>query len=101
MKLAALDTAVLNVNPRTNWIFVRVRLDDGVEGVGEAPLTGGEPLFRAYCALLADDFRGRDLADVRARLATYPHSPGGLVASAAKSAIEQALIDAEARAHGG
>ncbi|MEP6679528.1 MAG: mandelate racemase/muconate lactonizing enzyme family protein, partial [Betaproteobacteria bacterium] len=43
---------------------------------------------------------GRDIADVRMRLATYPHSPGGLVASAAKSAIEQALLDAEGRSRG-
>ena len=100
MKLATLDTVVLNVNARTNWIFVRVRLDDGAEGVGEGSLNGWEPLVRTYCTLLADDFRGRDLADVRARLATYPHSPGGLVASAAKSAIEQALVDAEARSRG-
>src|SRR5262249_37285563 len=100
MKLATLDTAVLNVNARTNWIFVRVRLDDGAGGVGEASLNGWEALVRAHCAQVADDFRGRDVADVRARLATYPHSPGGLVASAAKSAIEQALVDAEGRSRG-
>jgi len=100
MKLAAIDTHVLNVNARTNWIFVCVRLDDGAEGVGEASLNGWEPLVRAYCAQLGEDFRGGELAAVRARLATYPHSPGGLVASAAKSAIEQALIDAEGRSRG-
>ena len=100
MKLATLDTAVLNVNARTNWIFVRARLDDGADGVGEASLNGWEALVRAHCAQLADDFRGRDLADIRARLATYPHSPGGLIASATKSAIEQALVDAESRSRG-
>lgn len=100
MKLAAIDTCVFNVNARTNWIFVRVRLDDGTDGVGEASLNGWEPLVRAYCAQLAEDLCGSELPAVRARLATYPHSPGGLVASAAKSAIEQALIDAEGRSRG-
>ncbi len=100
MKLAALDTVALNVNARTNWLFVRVRLDDGAPGVGEASLNGWEPLVHTYCARLAEDFCGLALDDLRARLATYPHAPGGLVASAAKSAIEQALVDGEGRSRG-
>lgn len=70
MKLAALGLFVLNVSARTNWMFVRVRLDDGTQGVGEASLNGWEPLLRAYCAELAEDFRGRDIGAVRACLAT-------------------------------
>ena len=100
MKLASIRTDVLNVSARTNWTFVRVRLDDGSEGVGEASLNGWEPLLRAYVTMLADELAGTALPQVRARLATFPHSPGGLVSSACRSAIEQALVDAEGRARG-
>ena len=100
MKLAALSTHVFNVSARTNWTFVRVRLSDGSEGVGEASLNGWEPLVEAHCAQLAQACVGRDVAALRARLPTYPHSPGGLAANAARSAIEQALVDAEGRARG-
>jgi len=100
MKLASIRTDVLNVSARTNWTFVRVRLDDGSEGVGEASLNGWEPLLRAYVTMLADELAGTALPQVRARLATFPHSPGGLVANACRSAIEQALVDAEGRARG-
>jgi galactonate dehydratase len=100
MKLAAIDTHVFNVSARTNWTFVRLRFDDGAEGIGEASLNGWEPLLVAYARQLAATLAGLDADAVRARLATYPHSPGGLVASAVRSAVEQALCDAEARAQG-
>lgn len=100
MKLASIATHVLNVNARTNWTFVRVRFDDGSEGIGEASLNGWESLVVAYAADLDRVLAGQEAEGLPARLATYPHSPGGLVAHAVRSAIEQAFCDAMARAAG-
>lgn len=100
MKLVSIATHVLNVNARTNWTFVRVRFDDGSEGIGEASLNGWESLVVAYAADRGRALAGQDAAALPARLATYPHSPGGLVAHAVRSAIEQACCDAMARAAG-
>jgi len=100
MKIAALETCVLNVSARTNWTFVRARLADGAEGVGEASLNGWEPLLLVYGGMLSRALVGQEIDAARLRLRTYPHSPGGLVANAARSAAEQALCDAEARSRG-
>ena len=100
MKLASIETHVLNVNARTNWTFVRARFDDGSEGIGEASLNGWESLVVAYAADLGGALGGIDATALPARLVTYPHSAGGLVAHAVRSAIEQACCDALARAAG-
>ncbi len=95
--IVALDAIVVNVSPKTNWTFVAVTLDDGAVGWGECSLNGWEPLLVAQANELARAGCGRTVADV-GRLACYvPHSPGGLVAHAVRSAVEQALADLAAR----
>ena len=98
--IAALEPVVVNVSPKTNWTFVAVTLSDGAVGWGECSLNGWEPLLVAQAHLLAADARGRDVADVGDLVRYLPHSPGGLVAHAVKSATEQALTDLRARAAG-
>lgn len=98
--IVALDAVVVNVSPRTNWTFVAITLDDGAVGWGECSLNGWEPLLVAQAQMLAREACGRSMADV-GHLARYvPHSPGGLVAHAVRSAVEQALADVVARAAG-
>jgi len=98
--IASLEPVVVNVSPKTNWTFVAVTLSDGATGWGECSLNGWEPLLVAQAHMLAAEARGRDAADVGDLVRYLPHSPGGLVAHAVKSATEQALIDLRACAAG-
>jgi len=98
--IASVEPVVVNVSPKTNWTFVAVTLSDGATGWGECSLNGWEPLLVAQARMLAADARGRDTADPGDLVRYLPHSPGGLVAHAVKSATEQALTDLRARAAG-
>jgi galactonate dehydratase len=92
----------LHVNPKTNWTFVRIALDDGSIGWGECSLNGWEPLQQRFAEMFAAHVVGASVGSARDAAAlceTYLHSPGGLIAHSVKSATEQALIDALARAH--
>ena len=100
MRIAAVTFQVLNVNARTNWSFVRVELDGGAVGTGEASLNGYEPLLDACVRALAATLVGTEVEAGWRHLVTRPHAPGGLAQNAAKSAVAQALADAEARAAG-
>ena len=100
MRVAAIESRILNVSARTNWYFVRVHTDAGVAGIGEASLNGYERLLDACLAELAPSLVGGPLDDALPRLATYPHAPAGLVGNAIRSAIRQAFVDARAKAQG-
>ncbi|MEO7403952.1 MAG: hypothetical protein ABIU95_09815, partial [Burkholderiales bacterium] len=82
MKITQLSYHVLHVSAKTNWSFMRVRLDDAITGWGECSLNGWEPLQREYTARWADALAGASISDVDSieRLcAIHLHSPGGLV----------------------
>ncbi len=98
--IAALEPVVVHVSPKTNWTFVAVTLTDGATGWGECSLNGWEPLLVAQVARLAREAVGRGVDDTADLVRYLPHSPGGLVAHAAGSAVEQALADLRARAAG-
>ena len=99
-RVAAFRAHAVNVTPRTNWVFVALATDDGIVGIGEASLNGWEPLLLAHAATLADVLAGADVAVVAALTRYIPHSPGGLVAHAVTSALEQAWTDNAARRAG-
>jgi len=96
--IAAIEAIVVNVSSKTNWTFVSVTTDGGVAGWGECSLNRWEPLLMAYAEVLARDFVGRDVASAIAGIRYLPHSPGGLVAHAVRSALEQAITDVSAQA---
>lgn len=100
MKITDIRPLVFNVTAKTNWFFLKVTLSDGAYGYGEASLNGWERPMLAYLGDVRDALVGNTVADVRPLLRTFPNSPGGLVANAIRSGLEQALLDAEARARG-
>ncbi|MEO8134108.1 MAG: mandelate racemase/muconate lactonizing enzyme family protein [Betaproteobacteria bacterium] len=95
-----LEPVVVNISPKTNWSFIAVTTSDGATGWGECSLNGWEPLLIAQAQMLARDAQGRDLGATDALVRYLPHTPGGLVAHAVKSATEQALADLRAQAAG-
>src|SRR5258705_4389326 len=96
-KVAAVETLVVNVSPKTNWTFVAVTTDDGETGWGECSLNRWEPLLVASVDMLSGDVCGHTLEAAFDAVRYVPHSPGGLAMHAAKSAVEQALTDLRAQ----
>jgi galactonate dehydratase len=99
-KIARIEPLILNVSEKTNWFFLRVTLDDGTTGLGEASLNGWETAQLAYAETLSGRIIGKPVRDIDALLSVYPHSPGGLIASSVASGIEQAITDAQAKRAG-
>jgi galactonate dehydratase len=95
-----LRPVIVGVAPKTNWSFVVAETDDGLAGVGECSLNGWEPLLAARVRMREREFAGLDEASIFVRLRILPHCPGGLVAHAVDSAIEQALVDIAAKRAG-
>ncbi len=98
MTLTDLRTHVLNVSPKTNWVFVTAHDRDGNVGLGEASLNGMEPIVREAVRMQAQALIGMDVSTARDAIEVLPRGPGGLAWSAATSAIEQAITDLIARA---
>lgn len=98
--IAALELIIVNISPKTNWSFIAVTTEDGVTGWGECSLNGWEPLLIAQSEMLAHTARGRNIETPGNLISYLPHTPGGLVAHAVKSATEQALVDLRARRAG-
>ena len=100
MHITRIEPLVLNVSQKTNWLFIRVTADDGRTGLGEGSLNGWEPAQLAHAGMLAQELTGLTVDEALTRVAVYPHSPGGLIASSIASAIEQALVDLQAQQAG-
>jgi galactonate dehydratase len=99
-KITQLRAHAVGITPRTNWVFLELVTDDGVTGVGEASLNGWEPLLLAYADRLSRSLAGCDVMALERATRYLPHSPGGLVAHAVRSALEQAWTDNRARRAG-
>jgi len=97
MHVARIEPLILNVSEKTNWFFIRVTLDDGTTGLGEASLNGWETAQLAYADALSSQIVGIRIDAIEQLLRVYPHSPGGLIASSIVSGIEQAIADARSK----
>ncbi|MEP6658201.1 MAG: mandelate racemase/muconate lactonizing enzyme family protein [Betaproteobacteria bacterium] len=99
-RIAAVEAVIVNVSAKTNWTFVALTTDEGITGWGECSLNGWETLLSAQIARVASDVVGRPLTAPGTALRYLPHSPGGLIAHATRSALEQACTDARALTQG-
>ncbi len=88
------------VTPKTNWSFLRVSDSDGRVGWGECTLAGQEALLAAEVARVAPRLSGEPVGARNRLCRILPHAPGGLVAHAVTSALEQALWDLTGQASG-
>jgi galactonate dehydratase len=110
LKVTALEVVVVKVNQRGDWIFVRLKTDKGVTGLGEASHGGGFTqasrdrnaamqkalaeffeLVRGQSPFEIERYRERGRAKARA---------GGRLTATAFSALEQAMWDVAGRALG-
>jgi len=102
MRIAAIETLVVDGGMR-NWVFVQVRTDEGIAGLGEATLEGKAETMVAAVGELARLVQGEDPRRIQHLWqAMYRHSfwRGGPVIMSAISGIEQALWDITGKAAG-
>ena len=81
---------------RTNWVFVKVYTDEGIDGVGEATLEYKEKALTGAVEHIRDALTGKDPRDIEAIWhGTYRDAywRGGPVLMSALSAVEIALWD--------
>lgn len=91
-KVQRVSAHVLNVSDRTNWFFMALRDDTGRTAWGEASINGWEPVLLAACERIRPDVEGQTLETALQRLRPHAQSPGGLVANAVVSALQQGLL---------
>ena len=97
-RLASLDLIAVSVTPKTVWTFVRATGADGVQGIGEATLTGQETAI-AVVAERAGPGVVQDYArDAGAIFGTLPFET--IAEASFSSGLMQALRDLEARQQG-
>lgn len=93
LKVACVSAHTLKVSPKTRWIFVRLALENGVEGFGEATDFIEHDEVLRMISKFATKLPGRsDASELLARSA----AEGGAMRVAC-SGIEQALMDATAK----
>jgi galactonate dehydratase len=102
LRLSAVELIPVRATARTVWLFVRLRTDAGLTGLGEASDAFGfanttaadAATMRAQLQTFFDLVRGGSPLDVeRFRQSGMPLVKGDLVSATAFSAIEQAMWD--------
>ncbi|GAA1000557.1 galactonate dehydratase [Acrocarpospora macrocephala] len=102
MKLRSLTTYICDAY-RTNWVFVKLETDDGIEGWGEATLEYREHTVEAALLALEHGLAGRELGNIQGWWQDAYRDAywrGGPVLTSALSAIEMALWDIKGKALG-
>jgi galactonate dehydratase len=110
MRIKALQTALMGVPssggqaPRRNWIFLRVQTDQGITGIGEATTESHE---HAVVAMIEQHFAPMLIGEDPTRINYLWQQMqrrfwwrGGVAATSALSAIDQALWDIAGKAYG-
>ena len=95
MKVTDVKTFVVDCF-RTNWVFVKVYTDEGVDGVGEATLEYKEKALLGAVEHIRDYLVGQDPRDIERHyhdIYRDAYWRGGAVLMSALSAVETALWD--------
>ena len=92
MKIQAIETHTVDVNHRGNWVFVKVRADDGSTGVGEAS-QGQDGRVAQIIEELSSGLIGQDVFQIEGFHRQFYHEHEGRPYHTAVSGIEHALWD--------
>ncbi|RAV20930.1 mandelate racemase/muconate lactonizing enzyme family protein [Paenibacillus contaminans] len=102
LKIVDIETYIVG-NPWKNWLFVKVRTDEGIEGIGEGTLNGFAKTVEAAVHELKHLVIGMDPFDVETiglRLFRDVYSDGGQIQGSTLAAIETACWDIMGKATG-
>ena len=103
LRITGLEVFVVKVNARGNWVFVRLRSDKGLTGLGEASHgMGSDDSMRSALKECFEFVREQSPFDVEGyRLRAWQFaSKGGRLTATAFSGIEQAMWDLAGKALG-
>ncbi len=93
MKITNIETVVIHVNQRGDWVFVHVHTDAGLTGLGEASHSGNDALLIATLEIFKQQLLGQNPLDINRLWRRLARVDGGRVAHTALSGLEQALWD--------
>ncbi|MFJ7239837.1 mandelate racemase/muconate lactonizing enzyme family protein [Streptomyces olivaceus] len=94
-RITGMEVFVVRVNHRGNWIFVRLRTDRGLHGLGEASHGGGtDEDMKRELGVFFRQVRDRSPFDIAAyRRSAFPRAAHGKLRATAFAALEQAQWD--------
>ena len=92
-KIANIETEIVQVNHRGNWVFVKVHADDGTVGVGEASHGRDDASIRRIIHTLTSGLIGWDPFRLEAFRQRFYHDSESHTYHTAFSGIEQAMYD--------
>jgi len=93
LTIEGLETQVVHVNRRGDWVFCLIHTSDGITGLGEASHSLNDALVLAALEQYGQRIVGRDPQRIGQIWALLDNHHGGRVEHTALSAIEQALWD--------
>jgi galactonate dehydratase len=94
MKIVEIDTHIVHVSRERSWLFVEVKTDHGIVGLGEASQSRNDQGVRAEVERLKPQYIGENPLDlIERRLAPLSWPYNGRTLFAAVSALDQALWD--------
>ena len=93
LTIERLETHVVRVNRRGDWVFCLIHTNEGITGLGEASHSLNDPLGVAALVQYGPRLGGKDPLRIEAIWASLSNRNGGRVEHTALSAIEQALWD--------
>jgi galactonate dehydratase len=93
MQITAIDVQIVHVNHRGDWVFVLVRTNTGITGIGEVSHSGNDALVVAALEHFAHDLVGASPAGIEEHVRRMARRDGGRITHTALSGIEQALWD--------
>jgi galactonate dehydratase len=93
VKISDIDSVVVNVNHRGDWIFVLVHTDEGLTGLGEVSHGGNDALVLAVLDRFKAELIGNNPLDINRIWLRLAGTDGGRITHTALSGIETALWD--------
>jgi galactonate dehydratase len=93
MKITDVESIVVHVNRRGDWVFLQVHTDEGVVGLGEASHSLNDTVLLATVEVFKQRLIGRSPLSINAIWQDLARLDGGRIAHTALSAVEQALWD--------
>jgi galactonate dehydratase len=102
LKVSGMDVSIVKVNERGNWVFVTLKTDKALAGLGEASQGSSDEQMRESLAACFEFVRGESPFDVESfhRRAWQFARAGGRRTATAFSAIEHAMWDLAGKALG-
>jgi galactonate dehydratase len=92
-RIIDIEPVIVSVTERGDWVFLLVRTDAGITGLGEASHSGNDALLVATVEVFKQQLVGQSPRDIAAIWHRLARLDAGRIAHTALSGIEQALWD--------